>query len=169
MTDNEELAALTRRTLELIDDPRNGLPDEVFILASQITPLLNVDLLIKNAHDEILLTWRDDEFYGPGWHVPGGILRFKEKLADRIRKVALAELGTEVSFAAAPIALNELFAPQRNVRGHFVSLLFECRLENPPLAALKFCPEMPKNGQWQWHKTCPGNLIREHEIYRSFF
>lgn len=168
MAKNEELGALTRRTLELIDDPRSGLAQEVFILASQITPLLNVDLLIKNEHNETLLTWRDDEFYGPGWHVPGGILRFKEKLADRIRKVALAELGSEVSFTAAPIAINELFAPHRNVRGHFVSLLFDCQLVNTPTSALKFCPEMPKNGQWQWHKICPENLIHEHEIYRTF-
>jgi colanic acid biosynthesis protein WcaH len=31
-----------------------------------------------------LLTWRDDESFGAGWHVPGGIIRYKETAADRI-------------------------------------------------------------------------------------
>ncbi|MEI7611251.1 MAG: NUDIX hydrolase, partial [Betaproteobacteria bacterium] len=129
---------------------------------------LNVDLLIKNDQGETLLTWREDEFYGPGWHIPGGILRFKEKLSERIQKVALAELDCTVSFSATPIAINELFAPHRNIRGHFLSLLFDCRLLSSPTSELKFSPEMPKNGQWRWHQHCPDDLIREHEIYRSF-
>lgn len=43
--------------------------------------MVNVDLLIKNvSSNETLLTWREDEYYGPGWHVPGGIVRFKETI-----------------------------------------------------------------------------------------
>lgn len=165
---NDELQALTRRTLELNGDPRAGLASEVFLLASQITPLLNVDLLIKNDFGQTLLTWRADEFYGPGWHVPGGIVRFKEKLSERIHKVALSELGCDVSCGETPLALREVMAEQRNVRGHFLSLLFACRLLAPPAPALKFSPEMPMNGQWRWHEHCPADLIREHEMYRCF-
>ena len=53
----------------------------------ELTPLVNVDLLIKDS-GRTLLTWRDDEFYGPGWHIPGGILGFKERALDRLAKVA---------------------------------------------------------------------------------
>ena len=58
--------------------------------------MINVDLLIRDDTDRTLLTWRHDAFYGPGWHVPGGIIRFKESAANRIAAVAQGELGTKV-------------------------------------------------------------------------
>ena len=77
----------------LVGDARHGLPQDVFLLISELTPLVNVDLLIHNSAGQTLLTWRADELYGPGWHIPGGIIRFKEKARDRISKVADEELG----------------------------------------------------------------------------
>ena len=50
----------------------NGLPHDLFVFVSRLTPLVNVDLLIQDPHHGTLLTWRHDETYGPGWHVPGG-------------------------------------------------------------------------------------------------
>jgi len=67
-----------------IGDPRQGLPEELFLFVSELTPMINVDLLIKNDRNETLLTWRADNFYGPGWHIPGGIIRFKESASSRI-------------------------------------------------------------------------------------
>jgi hypothetical protein len=26
----------------------------------------------------------------------------------------------------------------------------------------------PKNGDWQWHDTCPHNIIPQHEMYRDY-
>jgi hypothetical protein len=70
-----------------IGDPRRGLPDAVFAFVSSVTPLVNIDLLVRNAAPQTLLTWRDDEYYR-GWHVPGGIIRFKERMVDRAAAVA---------------------------------------------------------------------------------
>lgn len=159
-------ALLAESLLKLVGDARSGLPDAVFRLVSQLTPLINVDLLIANDQGQTLLTWRDDEFYGPGWHVPGGIIRFKEAIASRIAAVARAELGCNVSFLPEPLSIREVMAPHRNVRGHFISLLYACTLSNPPAPELKFSGEMPKNGQWQWHDRCPDNLIAVHNMYR---
>ena len=37
------------RDLELkINNPKKGLPDEIFLFLGRISPLINVDLLIKN-------------------------------------------------------------------------------------------------------------------------
>ena len=71
--------SLNKLLLEIeqyIDDPREGLTEEIFYFISKLTPLVNVDLLIKNELNETLLTWRHDKFYGPAWHIPGGIIRF---------------------------------------------------------------------------------------------
>ena len=78
-----------------IKDSREGLPKEVFLFISKLTPIVNVDLLIQDERKRTLLTWRDDGFYAPGWHIPGGIIRFKESTATRIQAVGRQELGAE--------------------------------------------------------------------------
>jgi len=164
----DEIRALAERLRELAGSARQGLPQEIFHLVSSLTPMINVDLLIRNEQEQTLLTWRADEFYGPGWHVPGGIIRFKESTAQRIAAVAAGELGCSVTAAPAPLLMREITNPQRDVRGHFISLLFACTLTSAPDTALKFCAGMPKNGQWMWHDRCPQDLIRVHEAYRPW-
>jgi ADP-ribose pyrophosphatase YjhB (NUDIX family) len=66
------------------------------------------------------LTWRDDEYYKTGWHIPGGIVRYKETIADRIRAVAENELGAKVAFKETPLAINEGFNHHSKNRGHFI-------------------------------------------------
>lgn len=39
-----------------IQNPSKGLPEELFLFVSRITPLVNVDLLIKNEQNHTLLT-----------------------------------------------------------------------------------------------------------------
>src|SRR6266496_3256908 len=106
----------------------NGLPHELFVFLSRLMPLVNVDLLIRDERMGTLLTWRDDEDYGPGWHVPGGIIRYKETAEARIRLTARRELESDVEFDPDPIRIEEMIKPIRRERGHFVSLLYRCRL-----------------------------------------
>ena len=164
-TKTDEIDALTKRLREVAGDAREGLPLEVFHLVSSLTPMINVDLLIRNDLGQTLLTWRADEFYGPGWHIPGGIIRFKESLTQRIAAVAAGELGCSVEVTSTPLVLREITAPHRDVRGHFISLLFACTLTSAPDPALKFGAGIPKNGQWMWHDNCPKDMIRIHEAY----
>lgn len=164
----ESLDLLTARLLEASGNTREGLPGAVFRMVSQLTPLINVDLLIRDEAGRTLLTWRADEFYGPGWHVPGGIIRFKETIATRIAKVAESELACEVDFNPQPLSMREVMAPHRDVRGHFISLLYLCTLRTPPAAHLQAAPDTPQNGQWRWHAHCPEPLIRVHEMYRPY-
>lgn len=153
----------------LFPDSRHGLPIELFYFVSRLTPLVNVDLLIRNARGEILLTWREDQFYR-GWHIPGGIIRFKETAAERIKAVAMSELGATVDADSEPCEVHEKQNCQRDVRGHFISLLYVTRLRSGPDAA-KACvdPDHPQNGQWAWHGRCPELLLSNHESYRHLF
>ena len=146
-------------------DPRNGLPDDVFRLVTSLTPMVNVDLLIKNEDQHTLLTWREDEFYR-GWHVPGGIVRFKERMADRVAAVARTELGARVRINGAPLALNEVMHPTRDVRGHFISILYACELASPLDESRRQRSAQPKHGDWAWHASCPPQILRQHEMYR---
>lgn len=151
-----------------VEDSSRGLPKEVFYLASRLTPMVNVDLLIKNAEKQTLLTWREDEYYGPGWHVPGGIVRFKETIATRINAVAASELGAKVAFKNAPLQMKEVMHPTRNTRGHFISFLYQCVLLSPVDPSLEYRTGRVKNGAYAWHSGCPDNLIAAHGMYKTF-
>jgi len=153
---------------EIISDPRDGLPEELFYFASSITPMLNVDLLIKNKKKQTLLIWRDDKYYGPGWHIPGGIIRFKETFSSRVHKVAKSELGMAVKHSKDPLTIKELFAKNRDIRGHFITFLYECIPENEPDIDRKHNGDEPQNGQWSWHDKSPINIIKQHASYEEF-
>ncbi|MCB1916284.1 MAG: NUDIX domain-containing protein [Rhodocyclaceae bacterium] len=162
------MKAMIDALAEQVPEPADGLPEELFLWVSSLTPMVNVDLMIHDAEGRALLTWRHDRFYGPGWHVPGGIIRFKERTASRIAAVAAHELGARVRCTRQPVAIHEVMHPNRRVRGHFISLLYACRLVTPPDASRRHRIASPRPGDWAWHRLCPPDLIPVHEIYRDY-
>jgi ADP-ribose pyrophosphatase YjhB (NUDIX family) len=168
MRREDNLAASLDAIQAYVPDPGAGLPEELFLFVSSITPLVNVDLLIQDEAGRTLLTWRQDAFYGPGWHVPGGVIRFQEAAAERIRAVGRQELGVEVEPDPTPVAMHEMIDPGRRSRGHSIALLYCCRLLGPLSETHRASSSTPRPGQWAWHQTCPNNLIAEHHVYRKF-
>ena len=165
---NTDLSTLLDRVSQHVADPKAGLPQDLFYFVSSLTPMVNVDLLIKNKKGQTLLTWRADRFHGPAWHIPGGIIRFKEGIGDRIEKVAQSEIGCSVRFSIAPIDVRSLVNKERDVRGHFISLLYLCELQGEPNPSMQATGAEPRAGEWAWHQTAPHNLIKVHEVFRKF-
>ncbi len=155
--------------LAAVGNARQGLTKSVFLFVSQLTPMVNVDLLIRNQAGQTLLTWREDEFYGPGWHVPGGVIRFKELVETRIQQVAQAELGVSVQAEKSPLCVREVMASNRDIRGHFISMLYRCDLKSALNDAQRYqIDALHQNGRWEWHDRCPDNIISQHEMYREY-
>jgi colanic acid biosynthesis protein WcaH len=166
MSDSAPLDQLTQRIDAEVKDARQGLPEPIFRMVSRLTPMVNVDLLISDEAGRLLLTWRADQYYGPGWHIPGGIIRFKETWDHRIAEVARLELGSTVQFDPEPRTIRQAFAPHRDERGHFISLLFACTLTGPLPADRQARTDPPANGAWAWHEGCPDNLLAvQRRIY----
>src|SRR3989339_1222570 len=109
-----------------VPNPSAGLPDDLFYYLTTVTPMINVDLLVKDERGRTLLAWRNDQYAGKGWHIPGGIIRFKETIEDRIKMVAETEIGSAVDYDVNPIAVNEIIDPNKEIRSHFISLLYRC-------------------------------------------
>lgn len=151
-----------------VSNPTDGLPDEIFHYISGVTPLVNVDLLIKDENKRTLLAWRNDPVAGTGWHIPGGIIRFKETFKQRIQKVTQLEVGVDdIKYDPTPLALNQIILKDCKIRGHFISILYGCFLSR------EFIPENKglcdtDSGYLKWHDSCPDKLLKTQEIYRKY-
>ena len=77
-----------------------------FFLVSSFVPIVNIDLFVTNNNREVLFSWRSDLHHGKGWHIPGGCVRLKETLLDRVEKQF--SVNSELLFII--INLQSLFA-----------------------------------------------------------
>lgn len=164
----EESSRLAESLEASVGNAERGLGTELFLLISRLMPVVNVDLLVKDGQNRTLLTWRDDEVYGAGWHIPGGVIRFRETAVHRVREVARIELGTEVTFDPEPIYISEVINSECDARGHSVSLLYRCTLAGAPADSLEYRGGRPVAGQWKWHARCPPDLIPAQRDYERF-
>lgn len=174
------LKALKQFEEECCGRTPNGLPEETFEAISRHMPIVNVDLLIENEDGDILLSWRDDEFCGKGWHIPGGVILYKETFHDTITRTALREIGIQVFYDTKPIHVANLVSNYHTTRGHFVGILFRCYLNrDSKLLEPKWdCEKMggPPSpyeyhvmtpGTLQWFSYCPPLIPIHEEAYYS--
>lgn len=152
-----------------INKESDGLPEDLFLFVSRITPLICVDLLIKNEANEILFTWRDDDIFGSGWHLPGGVIRHNELFADRIVKVGQIELGASLEYDDQPSTFVQDLDMDKKSRGHFIAFLYNCRLLSDPDESRRYYGGTPRVGEWSWFSRSPDPLLKVHEVYRSYF
>lgn len=152
--------------------PETGLGEELFHIASTLTPIVNVDLLATNEKHQILLAWRDDIHTGKGWHIPGGCIRFMETAEERIQKTARAELGTIIEYGAEPIQVFEIFSrdvrkglTDQRERAHFITLVYECHFPDGFQCEQSKSPREP--GFLKWFDMLPDDLLEVQNCYRA--
>ena len=73
------------------------LSQEEFDSIYSKVPRLTVEIIIKNQHDGLYLTKRAIEPCRGQWHLPGGTVRFGEKLKEAVERIAQRELGVVVN------------------------------------------------------------------------
>ncbi len=149
-------------------DGTAGIGKILFESISRLTPAVSVELIIKSEDQRrSLLTWREDELYGPGWHVPGGVVRFKEKLTSRVQKVLKNEIGVSASKIEGPIGFHEIFNKKRDKRGHFICFVYKVILIEDPPFRTKAQDGVITRGSWRWFTKCPDNLIEnQHSLVK---
>lgn len=153
-------------------DPTKGLPQELFLFATTLIPCANIDLFVTDENRRLLLTWRDDEFYGQGWHIPGGCLRLKETLENRIQQTAINELGSKVIYDIDNFITRETMVSKDRPwltnqleRCHNISMLFFCRLPEGYEVKNKENDEHT-SGYLKWFDHIPADLLEAHkELY----
>ncbi|UOH75079.1 GDP-mannose mannosyl hydrolase [Acinetobacter schindleri] len=77
------------------------LPDEIFKSVIQHTPLISIDLIVRNEKGEVLLGKRVNAPAKGYWFVPGGRVRKNETLDDAFVRLVREELGIESGITRA--------------------------------------------------------------------
>lgn len=77
------------------------LPDEAFKRIIQYTPLISIDLIIRNEQGEVLFGKRVNAPAQGYWFVPGGRVRKNETLDDAFVRLVREELGIELGITRA--------------------------------------------------------------------
>ena len=162
-----ELESLLAQVGKYINDPTNGLPEEIFRFATQITPMVNVDLLVRDKDGRILLSWRDDKYEGCGWHVPGGIVRVKETFEQRIQRTALQELGNRVVCDLSPLEIVPIIKKEKSIRGHFISFVYACYF--PDGVNIEQTCRPNEAGYLKWFNYYPDDMLPVHAFYKKYF
>lgn len=73
------------------------LNDTDFLHIVDATPLVSIDLILRNEYGEALLGQRTNRPAQGFWFVPGGRIRKNERIADALQRISLCELGIAVS------------------------------------------------------------------------
>lgn len=109
------------------------IDDEDFGRIITSTPLVSIDLIVRNPGGQVLLGFRRNRPASGCWFVPGGRIRKDERLRDALARIALTELGTEVRSGHLLGAFDHLYEDNAlgmpGVGTHYVALGYECMLD----------------------------------------
>ena len=105
--------------------------------------------------------------------MPGGCIRFKETCEDRIRKVALKELGIKkISFDKNPVKVFEIIEKRQrpienqNERAHFITLVYQCLVDDSYQINNGNLTEEDA-GYIKWFDTLPDDLLSIQSCYHE--
>lgn len=80
----------------MIDTTPPPLGGEEFSQIVRLTPLVSIDLVLRDAARRLLLGLRTNRPARDSWFVPGGRIAKNERLAAAFRRISRMELGREL-------------------------------------------------------------------------
>lgn len=113
------------------------LDKDTFSTVVKSTPLISIDLIVKNSDDEVLLGQRLNKPACGSWFVPGGRVFKNEKIEDAFKRTTQNELGVEININSATFkgiyqhfyndnVFNDEFST------HYIVMAFEIHITNTP-------------------------------------
>ena len=73
-----------------------------FIEVVRLTPLVSIDLIVRNARGQVLLGWRKNQPAKDTWFVPGGRIRKEDEgIPSAFKRVSRKELKVELDIQDA--------------------------------------------------------------------
>lgn len=95
------------------------------------SPALTVDAVVTKDDSIVLIKRKNDPFKGK-WALPGGFVEYGETIENAVLREAKEETGLDVGIEKL---LGVYSDPNRDPRGHTVSVCFLCRIVGGALKA----------------------------------
>ena len=140
------------------------LDKETFSTVIESTPLVSIDLVVKNKHGQALLGERLNKPAKGNWFVPGGRILKDESMANAFKRLTKEELGQEFSLDQA-----ELLGPfdhfyNDNVFGnefstHYVAIAYVLTLDKD----LEELPFDIQHGSYKWFEI--NSLLNDDKVH----
>lgn len=114
-------------TVQSVNPERN---DTTFLEVVRNTPLVSIDLIVRDGQRRILVGMRRNEPAKGTWFVPGGSIRKEETLSQALARISEGELGVsltpdDVRFAGVYEHFYDTnFAEVDGVSTHYVVLAY---------------------------------------------
>jgi colanic acid biosynthesis protein WcaH len=111
------------------------LTPEEFLAVVDKTPLVSIDLVVRDQQRRVLLGIRVNEPARGFWFVPGGRIMKGETLDEAFSRISIKELGVHSSLANARLLgafthqYDTNFAGIPEIGTHYVVLAYELELE----------------------------------------
>jgi len=146
--------------------PPRVLNKNEFAQVVRNTPLVAIDLIIRDPDRCVLVGLRTNEPAKGKWFVPGGVVMKYERLADAFARIVKAEIGLKASVGDAKfIGVFEhlydtnVFGEER-IGTHYVVLAHELNLDNrPPIVG------DPQHSGFRW--MTPAELISSPDLHQN--
>ncbi|MFK8018189.1 MAG: GDP-mannose mannosyl hydrolase [Pseudomonadales bacterium] len=145
--------------------------DDDFLQIIDATPLVAIDLILKNTEGLYFLAKRCNKPAQGYWFVPGGRVRKNELLADAMRRISIAELGTEVEFSEATLIgayehlYDDNFKAVEGIQTHYVCLGYSAKLSSQAMISTD---EQHSDYRW-WALDEILSSTEVHENTKAYF
>ena len=125
------------------------LDRDKFLAVVDATPLVSIDLIIRNERQEVYLGKRLNRPAQGFWFVPGGRIRKNERVAAALQRISLAELGFPLTAAKLIGVFDHIyddnFHGARGINTHYVVLGHEVTVPTHTV----FQPDA-QHGEMKW-------------------
>ena len=144
----------------------NHLEKDVFLDIIDKTPLVSIDLIIKDSNNKALLGYRNNHPARGFWFVPGGRIRKNETLSQAMKRIALNEIDLEISITGATLLgaydhiCDDNFDAKPGIRTHYVALGYEIKL--PRDQAIKMDTQHSEIRWWSIE-----DLLKSEAVHRN--
>lgn len=134
------------------------------------TPLIAIDLIIKDQKNRVLLGKRTNEPAKGMWFVPGGRIFKNESLEDAFMRITETETGNKYLISESKLkgVFNHFY--NTNVFGvngistHYVVLAYELKVES------SFRPYVNKqHSEYKWFEKDSSDLSNVHDNTLAYF
>jgi len=149
----------------------SDMDDRQLLQIIAATPLVSIDLVIRNEKDQVLLGKRANRPAQNSWFVPGGRIRKNERIEDAFARIFQAELGLAFPFSKARLlgAYNHIypdnFLGESGINTHYVVLAYACTLNS----AARLHPDAQHDSLQWWEIPQLLSEPNVHENTKAYF